>query len=178
MLFVNWTSGILRTCKAERQHCLDRWRGVRRERALAILLPRQLCDRMAALWRLMWATAKQKEAPPWPQQQREQANALPPEIMTTTPSAAAATMMTTTARATRTRSAGAGSRVPFRHVLFSRSQTDLGGALFNAGSHTDIEDSRFEFAHAHLGESVINHRGRLLIRGPTRAKATLRPAPQ
>jgi len=60
------------------------------------------------------------------------------------------------------------TRVSFRHVLFSRNRADLGGALFNAGSHTDVEDSRFEFNHARLGGAVYNnHRGRLLIREST-----------
>lgn len=57
------------------------------------------------------------------------------------------------------------TRVSFRHVLFSRNRADLGGALFNAGSHTDIEDSRFEFNRARLGGALyVNHHGRLLIR--------------
>lgn len=57
------------------------------------------------------------------------------------------------------------TRVSFRSVLFSRCRADLGGALFNAGSHTDVEDSRFAFCHARLGGAAYNnHRGRLLIR--------------
>lgn len=60
------------------------------------------------------------------------------------------------------------SRVHFNQVLFTRNQADSGGAIFNAGSRTDVDDSHFSRNHARLGGAIYNnHRGRFLVRDST-----------
>ncbi len=57
------------------------------------------------------------------------------------------------------------TRVHFARVFFKHNRADLGGALFNGGSRTDVEGSKFVENKARLGGAIYNnHRGRLLVR--------------